>query len=103
MTERETGEPLVVQVMVKVDWVLICTDRGEPVEKSCEALAAPEASVPDGPVTVQESTPLALHESVVLLPGWTRIGLAEMVADGARTSTDAKDGEEEPPAPEQMT
>ena len=90
--------------MVKVDCVETETGSGEPVEKAWPAFAAPRTFTP-GPVTEQEATPLAFQVSVVVLLGAaaTRRGEAEMVAEGARTRTEAKAGEAEPPAPEQMT
>lgn len=65
--------------------------------------ALPLASVPEGPVTMQDCTPFALHVRVVLLPEARREGSAEMIASGASTSTDANAGRDEPPGPEQMT
>jgi hypothetical protein len=89
--------------MVKVDWPVMVADIGEPVEKSWLPSALPLARVPEGPVTTQEVTPLALQESVVLLPEVPRAGLAEIVAVGESTNTEANAGAEEPPAPEQTT
>ena len=86
-----------------MDWPVMATDIGEPVEKTWLAFAFPLARVPEGPVTAQETTPLALHEMDEVLPEVTRAGLAEMVAVGASTSTEANAGAEEPPAPEQTT
>jgi hypothetical protein len=65
--------------MVNVDWVAIATERGDPVEKEGPE---PLASTPDGPVTVQDTTPLALHEICELAFAGTRTGFAEMVASG---------------------
>ena len=57
----------------------------------------PDSSVLDspGPETVHEPTPVAFHEMVEESPALVTLdGLAEIVADGARTSTEAKAGEE---------
>ena len=54
-----------------------------------------------GPKTVHEPTPVAFHEMVEDPPPLgTLDGLAEIVADGAKTSIDANAGAEFPPAPE---
>lgn len=91
--ELVTGAPLVVQVMVYVDCAVMVT--------ACEldllVLESP------GPETVQEFTPVAPHVIVEESPENTLDGLAEMVAFGAKTSIEAKDGGEFTPAPEQMT
>ena len=57
-----------------------------------------------GPETVHEPTPVAFHDMVEDPPPLgTLDGLAEIVADGARTSTEANAGAEFPPAPEHTT
>ena len=56
-----------------------------------------------GPLSAQLFTCDALHVIVDCVPVWTRRGLAEMDAVGALTSTEANDGAEFPPAPEQTT
>jgi len=40
--------------MVKIDWVVIGADTGEPVEKVWSSSAGPLASVPEGPETVHD-------------------------------------------------
>jgi hypothetical protein len=103
MTDLVIGEPLVWQVIVKVDWELMAGDIGEPVEKLWSASALPLASVPDGPVTTQDCTPFALQEMDDVLPAdVTRAGFALMVAFGARTWTDAYAVAGGLPAPEQV-
>ena len=72
--------------MVKVDWKLICWDVGEPVEKLPE-VAMPLASVPDGPVTAQESTSLAVQDMVEELPERKRAGFALIETSGDDTVT----------------
>lgn len=90
----ETGEPFTSQEMVKSDWEEMVTDCGEPVVKAKSSSEEPEASVPPGPDTVQEVTPVPLQDICEVLPEFTRVGLAEIVASGASTSTVAKDGDD---------
>lgn len=74
---------------------------GEPVEKE-PLVALPEAETP-GPKTAQLFTEEPLQERVVCEPLFTRSGVAEMVAVGWSTTTEAKAGAEEPPGPVQKT
>ena len=62
----------------------------------------PLASVPEGPVTVQESTSVPSHVMVERPPAETRVGFALMVTFGARTVTEADAGAESTPDFEQI-
>lgn len=72
VTEPVTGAPLVVQLIVKVDWELIIT------------FWAPERLEEErpGPETAQLFTCDAFHVIRDCVPVWTRDGLAEMDASG---------------------
>ena len=58
-----------------------------------------------GPETEQlpGTTSCELHVTTEVLPFFTRVGLAVMLACGETTVTDANPGVELPPAPEQTT
>ena len=86
-----------------MDWAGMTTDCGEPFVKLRLASELPLARAPEGPLTTQESTPLALHDTCAVLPDFTRAGVAEIVAFGEATCTEAEAGGEEPPVPEQTT
>ena len=78
VTESLTGEPAVVQVMVKVVWVLMVA--------TVLALFKPELNGVPFCVTEQLDTLLEVHETVVVaLPCGTRIGFAEMFTFGVTT------------------
>ena len=78
-------------------------DCGEPLVKFRFTSELPFARAPEGPLTTQEFTPFAIQDSCAVLPDLTRAGVAEMVAFGAATWTEAKAAGEVPPAPEQTT
>lgn len=82
-----------IQVMVKIDW--------EDIDTACDPdVLDDERPVPE---TVQPVTCDALQDICEVDPACTRVGFAEMMALGARTSTEAKAGADVPPVPVQTT
>ena len=84
--------------MVKVDWKLIVT--GADPEK-LPLVALPLASVPDGPVTIQESTSLAVQDMVEGSPKCNRAGFALIETADSDTIT-VVFAMAEPPGPVQV-